>query len=144
MYTHSQTSCHKIIILNNPLHNVELMLCSSAFFIAWLIIGFILLHLELSMQERLRVSFLVWGTLVATSIREHGYTKILDGGVFQGTHPAILKDWEQLRGGGNLPKTPLKVPTAQCFPSWSGSLQPGFPSGHDSFLTFSFQQCQYQ
>lgn len=92
------------------------MLYSSAFFTALLIIASILLHLELSMQERLRVSFLVWSTLVATSKREQGQTKTSGWRLVPGYTPSHSEGLRTAQGRWEPCKAPLKTPTAQCFP----------------------------
>lgn len=107
-----------------------LMLYSSAFFTAWLLIASILLHLELSMQERLRVSFLFWGTLVATSKRKHGYTKTLGSRGIPRYTPCHSEGLRTAQGRWEPPKAPLKIPTAQCFP-WC--LPAGVAHSLDSF-----------
>lgn len=132
------------IVLNKPLHNLVLMLYSSAFFTAWLIIASILSHLELSMQERLRVSLLSevpWWPPPRGSMNK---PKLLDQEVSQGTHCPS----EGLRTAqGELPNS-LEYPHSSVLslvpPSWSCLLQPGFTSRHNQFLKFSSQQFQYQ
>lgn len=79
-------------------------------------IASILSHLELSMQERLRVSFLVWCTLVATSKMEHGHTKTFAWKSIPRYTPCHSKGLRTAMGRWEPSKASLKIPTAQCFP----------------------------
>lgn len=85
------------------------------------IIASILLHLELSMQERLRVSFLVWGTLVGTSKREHGHTKTFGWRSIPRYTPCHSEGLTTALGRWEPSKAPVKIPTAQsllwCLPA---------------------------